>query len=216
VDLDLAPGRPVALTGPSRSGKTSAILALLRFADLAAGEITIDGTDARNLPPGQVRRLMAWSPEQPGLFPATLGANLRLGSPHATDDQIAGVLAELGLARWLDQLEHGLGAVVAPGGHPVSGGELKRLSLARALLAERPVLLLDEPTGHLDAATARIVLHAVLERARNRSLLWVTHRTEDLALFPQVRSLPAVRPAPLAGGGSVPAHAGPEGRLHAR
>jgi ABC-type transport system involved in cytochrome bd biosynthesis fused ATPase/permease subunit len=189
LDLELAPGRPVALTGPSGSGKTSVVLALLRFIDLSAGRLTVDGADARMLPPEQVRALIAWSPEQPALFPAPLRANLRVGAPHATDRQITELLGQLGLGPWLDQLESGLDTVVAPWGHPVSGGELQRLSLARALLANRPVLLLDEPTGHLDPDTAATVLNAVLELAADRSLLWNTHRPQELRQFPEVRRL---------------------------
>jgi ATP-binding cassette, subfamily C, bacterial CydCD len=120
--LDLLPGRPVALTGPSGCGKTSVVLALLRFIDLATGRLTIDGDDAIALPPEQVRALMAWSPEQPALFPVSLRANLRLGAPDATDEQITDLLARLRLGPWLDQLDGGLDTVIAPWGHPVSGG----------------------------------------------------------------------------------------------
>jgi ATP-binding cassette subfamily C protein CydCD len=207
LDLELAPGRPAALTGPSGSGKTSVVLALLRFIDLSGGRLTVDGADARMLPPGQIRALIAWSPEQPALFPAPLRANLRVGAPHATDGEITGLLGQLGLGPWLDQLESGLDTVVAPWGHPVSGGELQRLSVARALLANRPVLLLDEPTGHLDPDTADTVLNAVLELAADRSLLWITHRPQELRQFPEVRRLnppdlgDAVDPA-------VPGHGG--------
>jgi len=191
LDLELAPGRPVALAGPSGSGKTLVVFTLLRFADLAAGELTIDGTEARAWPPEQVRALLAWSPEQPALFPASVRANLRIGAPQATDEQITDLLRQLRLGPWLDRLEFGLDTVLAPWGHPVSGGELQRLSVARAVLADRPVLLLDEPTSHLDAATADAVLTAVLERAADRSVLWVTHRPEELARFPEVLSLKA-------------------------
>jgi ABC-type transport system involved in cytochrome bd biosynthesis fused ATPase/permease subunit len=189
LDLELAPGRPVALTGPSGSGKTSVVLALLRFIDLSAGRLTVDGADARTLPPEQIRALIAWSPEQPALFPAPLRANLRVGAPQAADRQITELLGQLGLGPWLDQLESGLDTVVAPWGHPVSGGELQRLSVARALLANRPVLLLDEPTRHLDPDTAATVLNAVLELAADRSLLWITHRPEELRQFSKVRRL---------------------------
>jgi thiol reductant ABC exporter CydC subunit len=189
LDLELAPGRPVALAGPSGSGKTSVVLALLRFIDLSAGRLTVDGTDARALPPEQIRALIAWSPEQPALFPAALRTNLRVGAPHATDQQITELLGQLGLGPWLDQLELGLDTVVAPWGHPVSGGELQRLSVARALLADRPVLLLDEPTSHLDAAAAGAVLETVLKRAADRSLLWITHQLEELPQFTEVRRL---------------------------
>jgi thiol reductant ABC exporter CydC subunit len=200
LDLELAPGRPVALAGPSGSGKSSVVFALLRFIDLSAGRLTVDGTDARALPAGQIRDLIAWSPEQPSLFPATLRANLRVGAPHAADQQITGLLERLGLGPWLNQLELGLDTVIASWGHPVSGGELQRLSVARALLANRPVLLLDEPTSHLDAAAAGAVLETVLEQAADRSLLWVTHRTAELAVFPQVTSLPARGGSQSAGG----------------
>jgi ATP-binding cassette subfamily C protein CydCD len=189
LDLELVPGRPVALAGPNGSGKTLAVYTLLRFADLAAGTLSIDGTDARDLPPERIRALLAWSPEQPVLFPASLRANLRLGAPQATDREMTDLLGRFGLAPWLDRLERGLDTVLAPWGHPVSGGELQRLSLARAVLTGRPVLVLDEPTSHLDQATAGAVLEAVLEHARGRSVLWVTHRPAELALFPDVRHL---------------------------
>jgi ATP-binding cassette subfamily C protein CydCD len=186
LSLELAPGRPVALTGPSGGGKSVVVLALLRFLDLTNGQMTLNGADARDVPDEEWRALLAWSPEQPGLFPVTLRANLRLGAPHATDGQIRGLLADLGLGPWLAQLDHGLDTVLAPWGQPVSGGERQRLSLARALLADRAVLLLDEPTRHLDAVTADAVLDAVLARAGRRSLLWVTHRAAELAAFPHV------------------------------
>jgi len=216
LDLELAPGRPVALAGPRGSGKTLVVLTLLRFLDLTAGNLSIDGTDARACSPGEVRALLAWSPEQPTLFPTSLRAGLRVGAPHATDRQITDLLRQLRLGPWLDRLEQGLDTVLAPWDHPVSGGELQRLSLSRAVLADRPVLLLDEPTRHLDAATADAVLQAVLERAADRSLLWITHRPEELAAFPEVHHLGADplsasdRPPDLWLRGPVPesAHAG--------
>ena len=191
LNLELVPGRPVALAGPSGSGKTLVVLTLLRFLDLTAGNLSVDGTDARACSPGEVRALLAWSPEQPTLFPTSLRVNLRVGAPHATDRQLTDLLRQLRLGPWLDGLEQGLDTVLAPWDHPVSGGELQRLSVARAVLADRPVLLLDEPTRHLDAAAADAVLQAVLERAAGRSLLWITHRPEELAAFPQVHHLGA-------------------------
>ena len=99
LDLDLAPGRLVALAGPSGSGKTLAVLALLRFLDLTAGQLSIDGTDARARSPEEVRALLAWSPEQPTLFPASLRANLCVGMLHAADRQITDLLQQFRLGR---------------------------------------------------------------------------------------------------------------------
>ena len=96
------------LAGPSGSGKTLAVYTLLRFADLAAGTLTVDGTDARDLPPERVRALLAWSPEQPILFPASLRANLRLGAPQATDGEVTELPGRFGPGPWLDRLECGL------------------------------------------------------------------------------------------------------------
>ncbi|HEY1914156.1 MAG TPA: thiol reductant ABC exporter subunit CydC [Streptosporangiaceae bacterium] len=191
MNLEVAPGRPVALAGPSGCGKSAVVLTLLRFLDLADGAMTVNGADARDVADGRLRALLSWSPEQPGLFPVTLRANLRLAAPHATDGQIRELLADLALGPWLARLDHGLDTVLGPWGQPVSGGERQRLSVARALLADRPVLLLDEPTRHLDAPTANQVLAAVLDRARQRSLLWVSHRADELAMFPQVVQVPA-------------------------
>ena len=115
----------------------------------------------------------------------------RRRAPHATDGQIADLLGHLQPGPRLERLERGLDTVLAPSGHPVSGGELQRLSVARAILADHPVLLLEEPTRHLDAATADAVLRAVLERAADRLLLRITHRPEELVLFPEVRQLAA-------------------------
>ena len=192
LDLTLRGGRPVALAGPSGSGKTLVVYALLRFVELIAGQLTVAGEDAATLPDERVMSMLAWVPERPVLFPASLRANLRVGAPGASDGEITDVLARLRLSRWLGELDRGLDTVLAPWGQPVSGGERQRLGVARALLSDRPVILADEPTGHLDHATADAVLEAVLEHAGSRrSLLWVTHRPAELAAFGEVCDLGA-------------------------
>ena len=105
-----------------------------------------------------------------------------------------------GLGPWLDQLGDGLDAVLAPWDHPVSGAEMQRLGQARAMLTGRPVLLLDEPTSHLDPATADATLMAMLERTGQRAVLWVTHRAAELAAFPDVVDLAVRHPGARAAG----------------
>jgi ATP-binding cassette subfamily C protein CydCD len=192
LDLTLRDGRPVALAGPSGSGKTLVIYALLRFIELTAGQLTVAGEDAATLSGERIRSMFAWIPERPVLFPASLRANLRVGAPQASDSEIKDVLARLRLSRWLGQLDHGLDTVLAPWGQPVSAGERQRLGVARALLSDRPVILADEATGHLDRSTADAVLQAVLEHVGSRrSLLWVTHHPAELATFGEVCDLGA-------------------------
>ena len=180
-------GAPLAMEGLLAFFAEPTFIALWMFGRNEPG--ARPRTDARACSPGGVRALLAWSPEQPTLLPTSLRVNLRVGAMHATDRQITDLLRQLRLGRWLDRLEQGLDTVLAPWDHPVSGGELQRLSVARAVLADRPVLLLDEPTRHLGAATADAALQAVLERAADRSLQWITHRKEELAAFPEVHDL---------------------------
>src|SRR6185437_5676096 len=183
VDLRLDPGCHLAVVGPSGAGKTTLGHLLLRFVDAEAGECSVDGRDVRGLDPDGVRRLVAWAPQDPHVFRATVAANLRLARPDASDAELAAVLGRLGLGTWLAGLPHGLATVLWERGVSVSGGERQRLGVARALLADRPVLLLDEPTAHLDPAGATVVRQAVLEAATGKTVVWITHRDADLAAF---------------------------------
>jgi len=191
VDLVLAPGRRIALVGPSGAGKSTVAAMLLRFVEVSSGSAEVNGTDVRRLASDDVRRLIAWSPQDPHIFATTLAANLRLARPGATDAELATTLQALGLGRWLEGLGDGLITVLGERGATVSGGEGQRIGLARALLAERPILLLDEPTAHLDDESEALVRHRVLAASEGRSLLWITHRLVGLADFDEVMVLDA-------------------------
>lgn len=186
VDLILPPGRRVAVVGPSGAGKTTLALTLLRFIERRHGQMTLGGVEVRELPADEVRARIAWAPQDPSIFAATLAANLRLARPEADDAELADVLASLGLGGWLERLPEGLSTELGERGQRVSGGERQRVGLARALLARRPILLLDEPTAHLDEENEILVRRAVLRHGTGRALVWITHRLTGLDDFDEV------------------------------
>jgi len=189
LNLHLEPGRPVALMGPSGSGKSSVILALLGFLPISLGCLLIDGVDASTMSLEDRRSTMAWAEEEPVLFASTLRANLKVAAPRASDDELLTVLCALGLESWLRSLGDGLDTELGPWGKPVSGGERQRIGLARALLSDRAILLLDEPTAHLGADDATRVTDAILAASVTKSVLFATHRPEDARFVAEVVTL---------------------------
>jgi len=180
VDLVLAPGRRVALVGPSGAGKTTVTNLLLRFLDPTRGRVTIGGRDARDYRQTDVRRMFALAGQDAHLFDTTIRANLLLARPNATDDEILDALRRAGIDDWVASLPEGLDTLVGENGAKLSGGQRQRLVVARALLADAPVLILDEPTAHLDVAAAEALVADVLRAADDRAVLLVTHRPEGL------------------------------------
>ena len=177
IDLDLTPGRRVAVVGRSGSGKTTLINALLRFVDPAAGVITLNGVDTTRLDGDAVRTVAGLCAQDAHLFDSTLRENLRLAKPEAMDSELHDVLRRARLDDWVRSLPDGLDTFVGEHGARLSGGQRQRLALARALLADFPVLLLDEPTEHLDLPTADALTRDLLAVAT----LLVTHRLAGLA-----------------------------------
>ncbi|GBF03949.1 ABC transporter, CydDC cysteine exporter family, permease/ATP-binding protein CydC [Deinococcus aerius] len=179
VNLTVRPGERVALVGPSGAGKSTLLGLALRFWDPGAGRVTLGGVDLRDLILADARSRFAWAPQQAEVFGGTLRENLCLAA-DATDDDLLALLGDLGLDGLLARLPGGLSGWVGEYGAQLSAGERARLSVACALLRPAPVLLLDEPTAHLDPANARRLLRAVEERARDRATLLVTHQPELL------------------------------------
>ena len=190
-DLELPPGRRVALVGPSGAGKTTVTSLLLRFLDPVAGCVTIDGRDLRELRQEDVRRTFALAGQEAHIFDSTIRENLKLANPDATEDELFEALGRARLRDWVDSLPDGIETLVGEDGARLSGGQRQRLVVARALLADAPVLLLDEPTAQLDPDTAEALVTDVLAAADGRSVLLVTHRPEGLDLVDEVVSLPA-------------------------
>jgi thiol reductant ABC exporter CydC subunit len=190
LTLRLAPGERVALVGPSGAGKSTVTNLLLRFLDPEAGRVTIGGCDLRSLRQEDVRRSVAVAGQDSHLFSTSIRENVRLARPEADDAQIETVLRRARIWDWVKSLPDGLDTLVGEQGRELSGGQRGRLVVARALLAGAPVLVLDEPTAHLDSATAISLLDDVLDTAGAASVLLITHRRERLERMDQVVVLP--------------------------
>jgi ATP-binding cassette subfamily C protein CydC len=182
VSLELAPGRRIALLGPSGSGKTTVTNLLLRFVDPEHGRVTWAGHDLRDYRQEDVRRAIAVSGQDAHLFSASIRANLELARPEATDAELEAALRSARILDWVRTLPNGLDTLVGEQGRELSGGQHQRIVLARALLAEAQVLVLDEPTAHLDAPTAQSLIDDVFAAAGARCVLLITHRPEGLDL----------------------------------
>jgi thiol reductant ABC exporter CydC subunit len=179
-DLELEAGKRIALVGPSGAGKTTVTNLLLRFLDPDEGRLTIDGHDLRDYRQEDVRRTFALAGQDGHLFNSTIRANLLLARPGATDPELEEALRSARIAEWVSSLPDGLDTFVGEEGTRLSGGQRQRLVLARALLADAPVLILDEPTAHLDPITARALMDDMFDAAGDRTLLLITHRSEGL------------------------------------
>jgi thiol reductant ABC exporter CydC subunit len=184
--LRLDPGRRVALVGPSGAGKTTVANLLLRFLDPEAGRVTIAGRDLRGYRQEDVRRTIAVAGQDSHVFSASVRDNVRLGRADADDSQVERALRRARLWAWVASLPDGLETPVGEDGRALSGGQRQRLVLARALVADTPVLVLDEPTAHLDPQTATELVADLLAAAGDRSVLLITHRPEGLELVDEI------------------------------
>ncbi len=187
----VAPGDRIALVGPSGSGKSTLAALLMRFLDPVSGHVRHGGTDLRSLSLDDVRRVTGLVDDDPHVFATTVVENVRLAKPGATDDEVDGALRRAHLGAWLDGLPEGLHTWLGDGHAGLSGGERARLAVARSLLADQPVLVLDEPAAHLDHATATELAHELLSGPRARSVVWITHTPVGLELVDRVVDLGA-------------------------
>ncbi|MEV0132141.1 thiol reductant ABC exporter subunit CydC [Dactylosporangium sp. NPDC050688] len=193
--LTLRPGRRVALVGPSGAGKSTIAALLVRWLDPTAGRVTLNDVDVRDLRGDDLRSVIGYLDDDAYLFDSTLEANLRIGRPDATTAELEAALASARLLDWVRTLPAGLATPVGEHGVALSGGQRRRLAVARALLADFPVLVLDEPTEHLDDATATDLIHDLLTAAGDRTVLLITHRTDILAAVDEVVLLTPPPPA---------------------
>jgi len=187
VDLDIAAGSRTLIVGPSGAGKSTLAAVLLRLLDPTAGRIELLGADSAvsigEMSGDDVRRVIGWCAQDAYIFDSTIEANLRLARPDATPADLAVALDRAGLGDWVRSLPRGVDTMVGEHGGHLSGGQRQRLALARTLLADRPIVIFDEPTEHLDDVTARTLATDILSATDGTTVLVVTHRPE---LFPTV------------------------------
>jgi thiol reductant ABC exporter CydD subunit len=178
IDLVLEPGETLALLGPSGGGKSTLLSLLLRLARPSAGRISCGDVDLGDVDPAEWWRQIAWVPQRPTLLAGTVADNVRLGDPGASAERVMQAMAESQLLEAVEDLPGGIETVVGEGGRRLSAGQAQRISLARAFLRPAPLLLLDEPTAHLDAGTELAVAEAIGRLAADRTALIVSHRAE--------------------------------------
>jgi ATP-binding cassette subfamily C protein CydCD len=181
-DFEVGPGERLLVTGPSGSGKSTFAAVTVRFLEPAAGTLELVGSggpiDVGLLAGDDVRRAVCLCAQDPHVFDTSILENVRLARPDATDGQVASALAAAQLNGWIDSLPDGLETLVGEHGARISGGQRQRLSLARALLADAPIVVLDEPTEHLDEATASALVADLLAATTGRTVVMITHRPQ--------------------------------------
>jgi ATP-binding cassette, subfamily C, bacterial CydD len=176
VSLTIRPGDYVVVTGASGAGKSSLLAVLLRFATPASGTVSIGGADFARIPADRWRQQIAWVPQQPHLFAATVAGNIALGQPDARRQDIVAAARLAGADEFIRRLDHGYDTVLTEGGRTLSAGQRQKLALARAFLRRAPILLLDEPTAHLDPASSRHLLSVIQTGQAGRTVVLVTHQ----------------------------------------
>ena len=178
LSLDMPAGSRVVITGPSGSGKSTLAAVLLRFLEPRAGEVLLDGVDLARLEGDQVRSVVGLLTQESHVFDTSIRENLLLAKPGASDLKLWKALYRARLGVFVEKLPDGLDTMVGEHGARLSGGERQRLAFARLLLADRDVLVLDEPTEHLDEETGRALLADLFAAAGRRTVVLLTHRPE--------------------------------------
>jgi ATP-binding cassette, subfamily C, bacterial CydD len=178
VDLTIAPRRTTAVVGPTGAGKSTLASVLLRFVEPSAGAVRVGDVDLAAIDPAAWRARLAWLPQLPHLFHGSVGDNLRLARPDATEAELVAAARVASALEFIEALPGGFDAPIGEGGLRLSGGQRQRLALARAFLREAPIVVLDEPTADLDPDAETAIAEAIGRLAADRTVLLITHRAE--------------------------------------
>jgi ATP-binding cassette subfamily C protein CydD len=195
LSFRVLPGEALVLTGPSGAGKSTALRLLMGFVRPNAGRIALNGRDALSLRPEELRRLSAWVGQRAHIFRGTIAENIAMARPEATRAQIEAAARAARVTEFAAGLPEGLDTAVGEGGFGLSGGQAQRVAIARAFLRDRPLLLLDEPTAHLDPATEAEVLDSLARLAAGRTVIMATHSRAAMRFGGRVIELTAGRDA---------------------
>jgi ATP-binding cassette subfamily B protein len=186
VTLDVAPGETVAVVGPTGSGKTTLVAAIARLYDVTGGAVSIDGRDVRELDPAELRHAVALVPDDGFLFSASVRENIAYARPGATSAEVELAARRAQIHSFIEGLPEGYDTVVGERGLTLSGGQRQRIAIARALVSDPRVLILDDATASVDAATERQIKRALGEVMEGRTTFVIAHRLSTIALADRV------------------------------
>jgi ATP-binding cassette subfamily B protein len=179
-DLSVKSGEKIGLVGPSGGGKTTITRLLLRFMDIQSGAITIDGQDIRDIKQRDLRRAIAYVPQEPLLFHRTIKENIRYGRPQATDAEVIGVAKKSYAHEFVSALPQGYDTLVGERGVKLSGGQRQRVAIARAMLKNAPILVLDEATSALDSQSEQLIQKALWQLMKDKTAVVIAHRLSTI------------------------------------
>ncbi len=186
IDLDIEPGQLVAIVGPSGAGKSTLLNLVPRLYDIDQGSIEIDGHDVRSVTQDSLRRAIGVVNQDPHMFHDTVGANLRYANPDATDEQLVEATKAARIFQVIDDLPEGFDTVVGERGYRLSGGEKQRLAIARMLLKDPAIVILDEATSHLDTENEHLIQQALETALDGRTSLVIAHRLSTITSADQI------------------------------
>ena len=184
--LTVNPGEKIGLVGSSGSGKTTLTKLLLRFADIDSGEIAIDGQDIAEVTQASLREQIAYVPQEPLLFHRSVRENIAYGRPDATDAEIEKAAKKAGAYDFIVNLQDGFDTLVGERGVKLSGGQLQRIAIARAILKNAPILILDEATSALDSESEALIQKSLETLMKNRTSIVIAHRLSTIAKLDRI------------------------------